>query len=343
MQDVITKKDNSLTTNEERNRKAFLIHNQIKANGIIAAQALVSMCRDLKTMRDEKLYTELGYADFGTYCEEAVGIGERWAYNHIQTYEKLGAEVIEENANLGITKLSILVQMNPVDMFEALESGELENMSTREVKELVEKSNAQSEQLSLLTDERNNLTEKNESLEEIVQRQKKEIEELKSRPIEVSSEPSEEKVAEIRAEVQAEFEEKYDANMKAAVKAAKAEEKAKIEKQISKAKEDAKKEADATKAKEIAEAVKKAKTEAEAETQELKSTIENYKNETAKLEKELKAADTDTQKVLIYMQAFQDNLNKTLAAIGNLAPEQQEKMTGAVKTALNQILEQIGG
>ncbi len=344
MSEVIT------AISQDRNYQALLLHNQIMASGALAAQSLVAMCKDLKTMRDEKLYTELGYDDFGTYCEQAVGIGERWAYNHIQTYEKLGQKVIEENSSLGITKLSLLVKMNPESLHEALDSGELENMSTREVKELVEKSTMQSEQLSLLTDERDSLSEenenlqnKNEGLEELVDKLKKENAELKLKPTEISSEPSDEKIAEIRAEVEAEYDKKYDANMKAAVKAAKAEEKAKTEKQISKAKEEAKKEAYATKEKEIAEAVEKAKTEAGAEVQELKSAIENYKTETAKLEKELKAADTNTQKVLIYMQAFQDSLNKTLEAIGTLEPAAKEKMMGAVQSALRKILEQIGG
>ena len=327
----------------DRNKQAFVLHNQIMVNGTLATQYLLTMCKDLKTMRDEKLYIELGYNDFGEYCDKAVGIGSRQGYTYIQSFEKLGAKLIEENAHLGITKLSLLAQMNPVDRIQALEGGELENMSTREVKELVEKSNAQSEQLSLITEERDDLQSENEDLEELVQKLKAENEELKNKPTEISPEPSDEKLAEIRAELQAEFDEKYDANMKAAVKQAKAEEKEKTAKQISKAKEEAKKEAEANKAKEIADAVKKAKEDAKAESKELEETISNLKAETAELEKRLKASDGDTQKFLIYMQSFQDYLNKALSIVNGLEKEQKEKMQSAVKDVLKKILEQIGG
>ncbi len=330
-------------TTEDRNKQAFVLHNQIMVNGTLATQYLLNMCKDLKTMRDEKLYTELGYNDFGEYCDKAVGIGSRQGYTYIQSFEKLGANIIEENSHLGITKLSYLAQMNPVDRIQVLESGELENMSTREVKELVEKSNAQSEQLSLLTEERDDLQSENEDLEELVQKLKAENEELKNKPTEISSEPSEEKIAEIRAEIQAEYDEKYDANMKAAVKAAKAEEKEKTAKQISKAKEEAKKEADANKAKEIADAVKKAKADAKAESKELEETVANLKAETAELEKRLKASDGDTQKFLIYMQSFQDYLNKALSIVNGLEKEQKEKMQTAITDVLKKILAQLGG
>ena len=328
---------------EDRSKQAYVLHNQIMVNGTLATQYLLTMCKDLKTMRDEKLYTELGYNDFGEYCDKAVGIGSRQGYTYIQSFEKLGANLIEENSHLGITKLSYLAQMNPVDRIQVLESGELEGMSTREVKELVEKSNAQSEQLSLITEERDDLQSENEDLEELVQKLKAENEELKNKPTEISPEPSEEKIAEIRAEVEAEYDKKYDANMKAAVKQAKAEEKAKTEKQISKAKEEAKKEADATKAQEIAEAVKKAKEDAKAENKELEETVANLKAETAELEKRLKASDGDTQKFLIYMQSFQDYLNKALSLVNGLEKENKEKLQGAIIDVLQKILAQIGG
>ena len=336
--------------NEDRSKQAYVLHNQIMVNGTLATQYLLTMCKDLKTMRDEKLYIELGYNDFGEYCDKAVGIGSRQGYTYIQSFEKLGAKLIEENAHLGITKLSLLAQLNPVDRIQALESGELENMSTREVKELVEKSNAQSEQLSLITEERDDLKEEKDKLissnieqDNLIRKLKAEIKDLKNKPTEISSEPSDEKLAEIRAELQAEFDEKYDTNMKAAVKQAKAEEKEKTAKQISKAKEEAKKEAEANKAKEIAEAVKKAKEDAKAESKELEETISNLKAETVELEKRLKASDGDTQKFLIYMQSFQDYLNKALSIVNGLEKEQKEKMQNAVTDVLKQILNQIGG
>lgn len=113
------------TVNEsERYGQALLLHQKIMASGNIVQQALVDICRDLKTMRDEKLYKDLGFESFDSYCEEKVGLKARQAYTYISTYERLGAGTIKENAELGITKLSLLSSMNPVDRAEALDSGE---------------------------------------------------------------------------------------------------------------------------------------------------------------------------------------------------------------------------
>ncbi len=331
---------------EERNRQAYLLHNKIMASGVMVAQSLVQMCKDLKTMRDEKLYTELGYKDFGEYCDEAVGIGARQGYTYIQTYENMGSEVIEKYSSLGITKLSLLAKMNPVDRFDVLDSGEVQEMSTKEVKELVAKSTAQAEQLTLLTEETETLKSENRGLtlencelQESCDNLMKEVKELKERPIEISPEPSEEQIEEIRASVTAELKEQFKAEKEAAVKA----EKEKTAKKIEKAKADAEKSAFEKKSKEIDEAVKKAKEEAAAENAELRNVIESFKAENAKLENQIKGSDSNIQKVNIYFGAFQENLNKALSAMAEMQGEQKENMTAAIKTALKQILEKIGG
>ena len=158
------------------------------ASGNIVQQALVDICRDLKTMRDEKLYKDLGFESFDSYCEEKVGLKARQAYTYISTYERLGAGTIKENAELGITKLSLLSSMNPVDRAEALDSGEIAGMSVREVEELVSKSSMQAEQLSLLENEKKTLGAKIESLEGELQAALKESRELQNRPVEVAVE-----------------------------------------------------------------------------------------------------------------------------------------------------------
>ena len=331
---------------EERNRQAYLLHNKIMASGVMVAQSLVQMCKDLKTMRDEKLYTELGYKDFGEYCDEAVGIGARQGYTYIQTYENMGSEVIEKYSSLGITKLSLLAKLNPVDRFDVLDSGEVQEMSTKEVKELVAKSTAQAEQLTLLTEETETLKSENRGLtlencelQESCDNLMKEVKELKERPIEISPEPSEEQIEEIRASVTAELKEQFKVEKEAAVKA----EKEKTAKKIEKAKADAEKSAFEKKSKEIDEAVKKAKEEAAAENAELRNVIESFKAENAKLENQIKGSDSNIQKVNIYFGAFQENLNKALSAMAEMQGEQKENMTAAIKTALKQILEKIGG
>ena len=98
--------DNQITTMQEvtpATQKAYDTHARILANGQVMARALVDVCHDLKTMRDEGLYTELGYDTFEEYAEQACGIKQRQAYSYISAYEKLGQKYMADHADLGIT------------------------------------------------------------------------------------------------------------------------------------------------------------------------------------------------------------------------------------------------
>ena len=77
-------------TTTERQEKAMKLHRQVLANGKIAADCMVAMGRDLKVIKDEKLFSEFGCENFEEYCEQKVGIGKRHGYNFIQVYERFG-------------------------------------------------------------------------------------------------------------------------------------------------------------------------------------------------------------------------------------------------------------
>lgn len=79
-----------------------------------------------------------------------AGIKARMAYNYISTYERLGATVLQLNANLGITKLELIADMNPVESAEGFEDSTFENMSVSEIKELIKQNKEMGEQLDLL-------------------------------------------------------------------------------------------------------------------------------------------------------------------------------------------------
>lgn len=127
---------------------AYATHSRIMANGQIAAQALAQVCKDLKTMRDDKLYLEMGYDTFDGYVQDAVGLKKRQAYAYIAAYERLGAQFIEEHATAGITKLELISQIDSVEREELLEAHDIEDTSVRELKELVEQYKKQIEQLT---------------------------------------------------------------------------------------------------------------------------------------------------------------------------------------------------
>ena len=80
----------------ERQDRAAKLTQQIIANGKIAASSMIEMGRDLKTVRDERLFTELGFESFEEYCEKKCGIGKRHGYNFIQIYEKFGEEKLKQ-------------------------------------------------------------------------------------------------------------------------------------------------------------------------------------------------------------------------------------------------------
>jgi DNA repair exonuclease SbcCD ATPase subunit len=127
---------------------AMELHQQILANGIIASNALVGLCAALKKMRDSRQYIHLGYQSFDDYAVNAVNMKARQAYNYISTYEKLGPDLLQSNASLGITKLELLSQVPESRREEVLEVAD--DLSTREMKDLVAELTKAREQLTFL-------------------------------------------------------------------------------------------------------------------------------------------------------------------------------------------------
>ena len=327
---------------DERYRQALQLHNSIMVHGAQAANSLMLMCQDLKGMRDEKFYKDLNYETFEDYCENKVGIKARWAYTYISTYEKLGKQIIDEYSSIGITKLAVLADMNPVDRIEVLENKDLSEVSVRELKELRDKNTEYAEQIALFEEEKEQAETEKDNLEDLVQELRSQVKELEARPTEISSKPSEEEINKIRKEIETELADEKQKAIDDAVKAAEEKHKQKLQKM----KDSAKKEADKDKQKEIDEAVSKAKAEAEKKAAEevevLKNTIETYKRDVAELEKAVKASDSATQKVNIYFNAFQDNLNKMLSSISKIEDaEQKAKLKTAAEKTMSEIIKKL--
>lgn len=143
--------DNQITTMQEvtpATQKAYDTHARILANGQVMARALVDVCHDLKTMRDEGLYTELGYDTFEEYAEQACGIKQRQAYSYISAYEKLGQKYMADHADLGITKLELISQISSYEREGFTADVDLESATVRELKAEVERYKKQTEQLT---------------------------------------------------------------------------------------------------------------------------------------------------------------------------------------------------
>ena len=95
--------------------RAVQITERIKANGRTAVNAVCAIGKDLRTMKIDKLYTQLGYSGFEDYAEKEFQMHRRQAYQYISVFERLGQDFVQSNAQLGITKLALLAAANPED------------------------------------------------------------------------------------------------------------------------------------------------------------------------------------------------------------------------------------
>lgn len=132
---------------------AIALHERIMMSGTMAASALVEMCRGLKQMRDERLYTPLGHDNFEAYCEDRAGIKARQAYNYIAIIERLGADKLTEYADVGVTKLELISRLPFGERDEILEKTSEDGMSASEIKKLLEENKKQGEQISMLEEQ----------------------------------------------------------------------------------------------------------------------------------------------------------------------------------------------
>lgn len=169
--EIAEKADTSIST--ERQDRAAQLTQRIMANGKIAASSMIEMGRDLKTVRDERLFTELGFGSFEEYCEKKVGIGKRHGYNFIQVYEKFGEEKLQQLQGLGITKLLEIAKLDDEDAEDLMRNNDVSGLSTRELSAEVEKYKNKYEQLTMLLEEEKSKNAESASLESQVEELKR--------------------------------------------------------------------------------------------------------------------------------------------------------------------------
>lgn len=293
----------------EAQAEAVKLHQNIMLNAELAANSMVAMCRDLKIMRDRRLYEELGCAEFSEYTENLVGIKARQAYTYISTYEKLGDTVLQSNATLGITKLSLIEQMNAEDRAEMLESGQADDMTVAELKKLVEENKNQGEQISIL----------NAEIEEL---KKKESEGADGSELESEIEDLKKQLDEKHALVE-KLENDLEERKKAEVPDTKALEE-KIESKILK-------KAEAEKKKAFSDGEKSAENAVKEKINALNSQIEAAQSRAQELEKQLALSDSASAEAKVYISSIQAEFNALMGVISSMPAEQAEKFKGAVK------------
>ena len=236
---AITQPEN--ITNEQS--EALALHQRILVNANMAVACWTETCKDLKRMRDAKLYTALGFKSFSAYTEQALGIKERQAYTYIQTLEKLGGEFLKQNADIGITKLSLLTSVPVMERQELVDNNDIAGMSVAEVKKLVAENDGRGEQISLLNEKIEGLIEESDEkqkdidyAEQRIAELEKELEQERNKPtvtevreIEVSK-ITDEEIAQIKAKAEDDVRKEFEAEKKELKKQASEEKKKAVEK-----------------------------------------------------------------------------------------------------------------
>lgn len=323
---------------EKTNReKAYELTSKILACANTACVSLMELSRLLKEMRDTKLYSEMGYEKFGDYTVKELGIKERQAYTYIKPFEELGERFLQSNANLGITKLSLLTQIPAIEREDFIEKNDLAGMTVEEVKKLVKENDAKGEQLSLLADERDSIREERDEF-------------LKE------TEKAEERILELEKELEAERNKPVPVAVKetdpAEIQKIKDEESVKAKKAADKELAAAKKELEAKYKKELEAASDKAKTDTEKAVAEYKQKLSDVDLEKAEvikraeqLEKQLAVSSSaETVKFKFYFDSLDGDFKKITESLKKLfeeSPETAEKFKTACRRALDIMKETI--
>ncbi len=148
-------------------QEAITLHAEILAKANAVANALVDFALSLKKMRDRKLYTHFECTSFEEYTENIVGIKSRQAYTYIRAVEGFGEVKMIEHSNLGITKLSMLLDVPKSERDDFIEQNNVDKLSTRELQEKIKSLEDKIEQMSLFAEEKEEIQDNSAENEQL--------------------------------------------------------------------------------------------------------------------------------------------------------------------------------
>ena len=298
-------------------KEAVMIHESIIHHAVEAATNLYEMGRQLKTMRDSKLYKQLGYETFGDYVENngEYSFKERQAYKYIKIVESYSGAFIAENQGLGVERLEMLSALGERDAAELVAETDLAGMTTAEVKQLIKDKQGLGEQLSLLTEE----LEKTKSGEYLAAAEKqrelddaeKKIKDLEKK-LKAEKKKSKESIGEKDGEIML------------------------LKEQLSSATPSA-------------EQIEKIKNEADAEHQkeisaikaEYEAKLSAAEDKMSAIEKKTRSADEAERRAAlkVYFEETQKNINAFVEKVSQLEGEEKEKISKGVIKWLSAVIE----
>lgn len=185
--------------------KAAELDRRIKTSAQLAQQSLYDMCMGFKEMRDSRLYKELGYSDFGEYCEQETGFSRMNVYNYIRVAEKLPQDFVNSSLQIGVKKLTLLAKLSDEERTELAENIDLESTSVRELEEKVKQLKIKADKADMLSgrlDDMNGICDRiskqRDKAELRIRQLEAEIKDLENRPIEVAVETDSKEVANLK-------------------------------------------------------------------------------------------------------------------------------------------------
>ena len=185
--------------------EALILDKRIKANAQAAQDSLYDVCTGLKSMRDGKLYKELGFQNFDDYCDSELGFTRMQAHRFIKIAESFSNDNVTSMLHLGSTKLFLLSKLSDDERQELTDNIDVSETSTRELEEKIkelkcnfeikskecsEKNIKNHDLISQVSDLEVKLKNKVCDIEEL----RKKIEELENRPVDVAVSDDSERV-----------------------------------------------------------------------------------------------------------------------------------------------------
>jgi hypothetical protein len=140
--------------NPEAHARAYYLRDDTKARLSVIEENYYAVCKNMKEMRDGKLYKELGYQNFEDCCNAEFGITRMQTYKYIRIAENLSEDFVNSSLQIGTTKLSLLAMLDEPTREAVTETVDVENTTVKELKE----------QISALQSDKDKLTSENADL-----------------------------------------------------------------------------------------------------------------------------------------------------------------------------------
>lgn len=160
----------------ERKKMAIELTSNIVVKYEIARKCIFEIARDLTRVKEERLFIEMGVGSFDEYCQKVAGFGDRQGRNFINIYKRFSEEEINEYKHLGSTKMAYMAELDDTDLGELMATHDLESVTTRELRKLVDEYKNKYEQITLLLDEEKSKNAESTSLESQVEELRKQLE-----------------------------------------------------------------------------------------------------------------------------------------------------------------------